>query len=292
MYFLVPRRKSFTIASAIALLAASLAILSAGLPNAAAAPKDPSCNTYTSATGNKVADYEDCIGKGYVADVAGADATSQATAFAIFKNALTFCTKYPDYKALEKAGWKGEKGLEQGSHWRNPNPDADGSTIATTDDVIRAAAFPNAAVVGEPNARVSQLMWEGSNIAYVGTIPRIHDHQHGKKHEMLHIQCAPTMEGMFGFEQLNNIVPVEELEVALAAAMSGGIEAVSAQLASGEATPAKPNRIISSKAVVPVSPSPRDVATVRTPKTRVAPQSSSAVRKGRIIPADRTATFR
>lgn len=225
---------------------------------ASAAPADPDCNRYTSDTGNVISSYEDCVGIGYVPDVAGADAQSQAVAFDIFKNALTFCTQYPDYKALEAAGWWGEKGLEQGSHWRNPEPDANGSTIATTADVIAAAAYPNAAVVGEPNARTSQLMWEGTPIANIGTIPRIHDHEHGQRHEMLHIQCAPTMEEMFGFEQLNHIVEVEELSAALNAAETGGIAAVSTQIQESGIAPAAtataPAGITQTEPVGPSSP--------------------------------------
>jgi hypothetical protein len=271
--------KTFAVTSCAALFAAVLfgsnQFTSAAVDDLAT-PNDPQCNYYLSATGNRIADYEDCNGTGYVPDIANADQQSKDIAFAVFKNALKFCTQYPDHAALEAAGWWGEKGLEQGSHWRNPSPDANGSTIATTQDVIDAAAYPNAAVVGEPNARVSQLMWEGSEIAYIGTIPRVHDHQHAQKHEMLHIQCAPTMEAMFGFEQLNNIVPVEELQAALAAAETGGIQSVSTQTATASSTGPVQNPVTSSTPPLATSlPVTAPSTTVTVPNSAQVPRNPS-----------------
>lgn len=226
--------KKWLAAAVVGTVVATGGMYSAMSPASAAAEQ---CATLQGDTGNVVYDAMQCDGESYVPDVAGADAESQEIAFGIYKSILRYCVAYPTLGDLRAIGF--DEGRESdGTHHFNPT---NGKDPSTTEEFMNFTVPYTAMISGgdDDGARNGGIMsYQDSGFPYIGSIPRTHRHTDeggSNSNEMFHAWCQPTIEEAFYYDESNvdNVPSVEVLQDALNRAETGGIAAVSSQLAGG-----------------------------------------------------------
>jgi hypothetical protein len=275
------RRNIVAFFSVLALSTTGLAV-SFFNQSVSASPANPvtafDCQRYTTEQGNVVLQEEDCLGKKYVPDVANADAESQRIALGLFMGTMQACAQYLTMDDILAGGYN--RTDPDGTEWQHWNSDKP-QTITDVNAMIEQSANPPDVVLKSDVGQIAQTMFDGRGIAYLGSIPQIHNHG-DSDHEMLHINCKPTIEDAFryGYSEPQSVDASVYLD-AYEAARTGGISAVSAQMGMtpglGAAAPATASDATAPAAAAPTAPAATQPAVTAPAAQLPAPVTQSPV---------------
>ncbi len=192
-------QKSPAGAAAALLLVSSLGF--GGLTAAAASPA-PSAGMHgqirIGPTGNKV-EIVDPSNSTYVPNIAAASARDRARSQRLLDGVNAFCRAHT--AAQIKSKWRpGLSKTTRQTHWFNPSPKSWGLN----------PNYPRAVLVYK--GRIGGVMFSGSPLPHLGSIPRPHSHMMDSPMEMLHVYCTPSLKEAF---TPNRVLGVKAATIAL-----------------------------------------------------------------------------